>query len=176
MVFYMELQGENQEFKIVKYDPNFNEEQFDEFRVACLQLFNEPENLKFLSYTNVPFDSDTISSLIKKAPEEKVEYHVAMSENRIMGISILKSDIIDGFEIEGIVVQDDHRLRGMGKSLIENAIKVGEEKNFKAVDVAVFADNKPMLILLIKMDFKPVRIINHARYDGEDLIQLKRYF
>jgi len=173
----MELLGDDQEFKIVKYDPNFNKEQFDRFRMACLQLFNEPENLKFLSYTNVPFDIDTISSLIKKAPEEKVEYHVAMSgENRIIGISILKSDIIDGFEIEGIVVEDDHRLKGMGKSLIANAIKIGKEKNFKAVDVSVFADNKPMLILLIKMDFKPVRIINHARYDGEDLIQLKRYF
>jgi len=32
-----------------------------------------------------------------------------------------------------------------------------------------------MLILLLKLDFKIVKIDYHARFDGEDLIYLKKY-
>ena len=72
-------------------------------------------------------------------------------------------------------LRKNYRQKGIGKSLINKGVDMAREKGFKALDIAVFADNKAMLILLIKTDFKPIRIESHARFDGEDLVHLKRY-
>lgn len=49
------------------------------------------------------------------------------------------------------------------------------EKGFKSIEVAVFADNKNMLSLVIKNYFKPVKIEYRKRHDGEDIIYFKKY-
>ena len=170
------MQPGNHEINIIRYDPNLDQEQFFKLVDAYLKLFNEKESLKFLSKSNLPFDSYTISTFLKNAPSEEVEYYVAISPDKdIIGISAFESDLIKGFEVIGAVVDKNYRFKGIGMALISKGIKVAKEKGFKAVDISVFADNKAMLILLIKMDFKPVKIENHARFDGEDLIHLKRY-
>jgi ribosomal protein S18 acetylase RimI-like enzyme len=46
---------------------------------------------------------------------------------------------------------------------------------YRAVDVTVFADNAPMLRLLLGLGFIPVRIKHHLRADGGDLVYLKLY-
>ena len=181
-----------QRFKIISYDPNLDQEHFSKLEDAYLKLFNENESLKYLSHSQLPFNSRTVSSFLKNALQEGVEYYVAISdddyhdkvmmndkgvtpENEIIGLSAFKSDPINGFEIIGTVVHEDHRLRGIGNALIEKGVLLGKTKGFKAVDIAVFADNRSMLILLLKMGFKPTRMENHARSDGEDLIYLKKY-
>lgn len=164
------------EIKIIRYDPNLDPEHFSRLENAYLELFNEKESLRFLSPSDIPFDSNTISAFLKNAPSEEVEYYVAISpDDGIIGLSAFKNDSIKGFDIIGAVVQENYRLKGIGKQLIYKGIDVAKKKGFKAVDISVFADNKVMLILLIKMDFKPIEIENHARFDGEDLIHLKRY-
>lgn len=40
---------------------------------------------------------------------------------------------------------------------------------------SVFADNKNMLSLVIKNYFKPVKIGYRKRFDGEDIVYLKKY-
>lgn len=66
------------------------------------------------------------------------------------------------------------RKLGVGQQLVTTAIRQAREKGVKAVDAAVFADNKRMLSLMIKHDFKPVRIEYHKRFDGEDIVYLKK--
>ncbi|MCE5215067.1 MAG: GNAT family N-acetyltransferase [Methanobacterium sp.] len=161
---------------IIRFDPNHSPKNFNELIDAYLELFNKKDNLKYLSLSNMPFDSKTIATFLKNAPMEEVEYYVALSpDDEIIGIAAFESYLIKGFHIIGIVVDDKYRFKGLGKALINKGIEIARKKGFKAIDISVFADNKSMLILLLKMDFKPIKIENHARYDGEDLINLKRY-
>ncbi len=163
--------------KIVTYDPNLNDEHFSKLQNAYLKLFNEKDSLKYLSISGVSFDSRIITAFLKNSSREEVDYRVALSShNDIIGISAFKNDLTKGFEIIGTIVHKNHRFRGVGKALIDEGLILAKRKGFKAVDICVFADNKDMLILLIKKGFKPVEIENHARFDGEDLIHLKKYF
>jgi ribosomal protein S18 acetylase RimI-like enzyme len=162
--------------KIVAYDPNLDSEHFSKLHKAYLKLLNEKDSLKYLSISGVSFDSHIITALLKNSKQEEVEYYVALtSDNNIIGISAFKPDLIKGFEIIETIVNNNHRFKGIGKALINEGIELAKIKGFKAVDISVFADNKDMLILLIKTGFKPIRIENHARFDGEDLIHLKKY-
>lgn len=161
--------------KIVQCNP-YDRTQFSKLEDAYSKLFNDNDNLSFLSLSNLPFDSNTITSLLKNSYAEEVEYYTAISsDNRIIGISSFESDLIKGFQLIGIVVDTEYRYEGIGRALIDKGIEVAQEKGFKALDISVFSDNKPMLILLLKLDFKITKIDYHARFDGEDLIYLKRY-
>jgi ribosomal protein S18 acetylase RimI-like enzyme len=166
---------ERQTIKIVKCHPN-KPDHFSKLSDAYLKLFNEKENLKLLSFTNLPFDSNTITSFLKNTAFKDVAYYVVISSyGDIIGISAFECDLIKGFNIIEVVVDTEYRGFGVGSSLINKGIELAEEKGFKAVDINVFTDNKPMLILLLKMDFKIVKIDHHTRCDGEDLIYLKKY-
>jgi ribosomal protein S18 acetylase RimI-like enzyme len=163
--------------KIVAYDPNLDDKNFSKLQNAYLKLFNEKDSLKYISISGVNFDSRTITAFLKNSRQEEVKYYVALSsQNDIIGISAFKSDLTKGFEIIGTIVHKNHRFRGVGKALIDEGLELAKRKGYKTVDIYVFADNKDMLILLIKKGFKTVTIENHARFDGEDLIHLKKYF
>jgi len=169
----MEIKGQN--IEIVKCHPN-KPRHFAKLSDVYLKLFNKKECLKLLSFTNQPFDSNTITSFLKNAYVEDVEYYVAItSDDDVIGISAFESDLIKGFNIIEVVVDSNYREYGVGSSLIIKGIEIAGKKGFKAIDINVFADNKPMLVLLLKMDFKIVRIEHHMRFDGEDLIYLKKY-
>ena len=169
----MEIKG--QTIKIVKCSLN-KPDHFSKLSDAYLKLFNKKENLKLLSFTNVPFDSKTITSFLKNASPQKVQYYVAItSKEDIIGIAAFESDLIKGFNIIEVVVDSNYREYGIGSSLISKGIELAKQMGFKAIDINVFANNNPMLILLLKIDFKIVRIEDHLRFDGEDLIYLKKY-
>ncbi len=163
------------EIKIVRCNPN-ESTHFSKLEDAYSKLFNKEENLRFLSLSNLPFDSNTIESFLKNSSAEEVEYYAAISpDDNIIGISAFESDLIKGFQLIGIVVDDEYRHEGIGRALIDKGIEIAGYKGFKAINMSVFADNKAMLILLIKIDFKIIKIDHHARFDGEDLIYLKKY-
>jgi len=169
------MDTENLLFKIVSYKPT-NSNYFLKLADAYNKLFNEKNSLKFLSLTDVPLDLHTIYSFLKNASVNEVDYQVAISpENEIIGISAFESDIIKGFNVIGMVVDSNYRGHDIGTSLINKGIEIANNKGFKAIDISVFADNKAMLLLLIKMDFKPIKIEYHVRSDGEDLVHLKKY-
>lgn len=169
------MPSENHQVNIVRCNPH-KPEDFTKLEDAFLKLFNENENLIFLSLSNVPFDSNTISTFLKSYNLEEMAFCAALSpENNIIGISTFENDLMKGFQVLGVVVADDYRHQGIGRALIDKGVEIAREKGYKAIDISVFADNKAMLILLLKMDFKIIKIDYHARHDGEDLIQLKRY-
>jgi ribosomal protein S18 acetylase RimI-like enzyme len=166
----------NHPINIVRFYPNQSPENFKTLINAYLKLFNNKNNLRFLSLSNKPFDSNTIATFLKNSPAEEVEYYVAFSSDKdIIGIAAFENDLIKGLNIIGIVVDVKHRNKGLGKAFINKGMEIAHKKGFKAIDISVFADNKSMLILLLKLDFKPIRIESHTRFDGEDLVHLKRY-
>ena len=143
---------------------------------AYLRLFNEPGNLKFLSFTGIPFKRETVEVWLRDADASETEYHTAIGKNgKICAIMVTVANPIEGFEILAVVVDAEYRRLGVGDQLIDIAIRKAEEKGFHSVSIAIFADNKRMLSLVIKNDFRPYKIDFHARWDGEDIVYLKKY-
>jgi len=52
------MKSNSQSISIVRYNPE-NPEEFTKLADAYSNLFNEEDNLRFLSLTNIPFDSHT---------------------------------------------------------------------------------------------------------------------
>ena len=148
----------------------------DKFVESYVALFNHKENLKYLSFTNKQFTKSLVQNRLAHANESGIEYYVAIKDtDTIIGILMICSNPTESFEITSLVVDSQSRGLGIGKQFIATAIQKAREKGFIAIDVAVFADNKTMLSLMIKYDFKPVKIEYHKRFDGEDLVHLKKY-
>ncbi len=161
---------------IRKYIPAKDESDFNDLKSSYLQMVNDPDTLNYLSYTLKPFDEQTVITWLRTHLENDIEYHVASnSDGEITGISILKINVVYGFELLGLVVHSSQRQKGIGRNLVENAVSIARLQGFKSIDVSVFADNKPMLLLLIDLDFIPIHITAHARADGMDVVQLKKY-
>lgn len=162
---------------IKTFEPTKNEDHFNALKDAYLRLFKDPDNLKYLSSTGIPFEEELVTHWLKTtAPETGGAYQVALDgDNNIVGIMVLSFNPIERFELLSLVVDDTFRCSGVGRKLVTSAINYGKEMGFKAIDVEAFVDNKPMLRLLVKMDFIPVRMTYHARYDGTDILQFKKY-
>jgi len=160
---------------IREYIPSERQADFDRLKEAYIRLFNDPANLKFLSYTGIPFDDEKINHFFKAHRMQGIRYYCASPGNSdITGILITKEDIVMGFEIYALVVDHHHRRKGLGKLLITCGIEAAKDLGFRSVEAAVFVDNKSMLLLLIELDFIPSRMIHHMRYDDIDLVQLKK--
>ncbi len=143
---------------------------------AYLRLFNDPENLKFLSFTGIPFARETVEAWLHDADASRIEYHTAVGEDgEIYAIMVTVANPTEGFEIMAVVVDAGCRCSGIGARLLETAVRSAKEKGFRAVSVAVFADNKRMLSLAINNDFRPYKVEHRARWDGEDIVRLKKY-
>jgi ribosomal protein S18 acetylase RimI-like enzyme len=141
---------------------------------AYIRLFNDTENLKFLSFTGIPFLRETIEAWLADADQAGVQYIAAIADNEIRAILCIRSNRIEGFEIMALVVDVQFRCRGIGSQLLETAAIKAKEYGFKAITMAVFTDNRPMLALAINNGFKPAKIEYHARYDGEDILFLRK--
>ena len=153
-----------------------NQKESKLFVEAYLRLFNDPENLPFLSVTGIPFKRETVETWLQEADASGIEYHVALGEDGcIHAIMVVREHPVDAFEVLGIVVEEGYRRMNIGVRLLETALKRAKEKGYRAVSVAVFANNKNMLMLAVKQDFKPVKMEYHAKWDGEDIVHLKRY-
>jgi GNAT superfamily N-acetyltransferase len=161
---------------IRQFIPATNKADFQLLLPAYLKLANTPEALKFLSFTQKPFDELLVTNWFKSHIESGIAYFVDCTEdNQIRGVATVKADALLGFELLGLVVQAASREQGIGKHLVEYVVDWAQTREYKAIDVSVFADNKPMLRLLLGLDFIPVRMTHHARADGADVVHLKRY-
>jgi ribosomal protein S18 acetylase RimI-like enzyme len=153
-----------------------NPEEFDLLFPAYLAIGNDPENLRYLSFTQKPFEEDTVGFWLSNHLDHGGHYYAAMeSRSRISGVLVIRINPIEGFEIYGIGVRPDAKGRGVGTALLQHATGIAAAQGFKAIDALVFADNVPMLRLLLSLSYIPVRIDPHRRSDGADLVALKRY-
>ncbi len=161
---------------IREFIPEDNAEDKSALLPAFLEIWNASENLKYLSFTLKPFDKDTVSIWLDNHKEQDGRYFCVVSKNaEMLGIMITKANPTDGFEIYGIGVNPAFKHQGIGRKLIKHAINTAIELEYKAIDSIVFADNVPMLRLLLSLDFVPVSMDYHKRSDGADIVLLRKY-
>jgi ribosomal protein S18 acetylase RimI-like enzyme len=165
-----------QTFSIKEFIPEDRVDDKKALLPAFLEIWNAPENLKYLSFTLKPFEPEIVGFWLDNHKEQGGRYFCALNNNNeILGISVVKVSPIDGFEIYGIGVKPELKEHGIGSELIKHAIGVAENVGFKLVDALVFADNAAMLRLLLSLGFIPTGMEYHKRSDGADIVHLKRY-
>lgn len=155
--------------------PLENKTDFDKLTDSLYKYLDNNESLKFMSYSLIKFDKEKIEEGTQKHRENGIDYIVFENDGIFTGVSAIKRSKFEGFELLLLIVNGDNRKTGVGQSLINECIKIAVTENYKCVDSLVFADNKNMLRLLIKNDFRPINIQFHARADGMDLVKLRKY-
>lgn len=163
------------ELIIREYFPETSHKDMDDLLGAYVKIWNHPDNLKYLSYTQKPFDEETIKKYFSNHIEMGVHYYAACNKNRDKcGIAVAGSNSIEGFEIIGLGVQAGLKNKGIGTELLKYILKVAADSNFRAVDTIVFADNIAMLRLLLSMGFLPVHMGYNIRADGADTLRMRK--
>ncbi len=76
--------------------------------------------------------------------------------------------------ISGIAVLEEHREKGIGKSLFDVLIAAFRQQNFKKITLEVRASNKTAIRLYEGYGFKKTDIINKYYPDGEDAINYEK--
>ena len=140
-----------------------------------LKIWNAPENLKYLSHTLIPFASEQVQAWLENHKQLGGRYFCALDEqDSILGVMVVKEDPLEGFEIYGLGLLPEHKGRGIGRMLVEQAAVVAESHGFRDVKALVFADNTAMLCLLLTSGYTPVSMEHHKRSDGAYALWLKR--
>ncbi len=156
--------------------PQNNINDYNNLLEAFISIWNDPENLKYLSLTMKPFQEETISYWLSNHLDQGGQYFVVQEDQgEILGISAVKINNIEGFELIGLGVRPKAKRAGIGSSLILHAINLANDLRYKAVDGSLFADNFIMMRILLQFKFMPVQIKHHARTDGTDLVCMKKY-
>jgi len=164
------------EYIIRELVPQDNRDDFELLLPAYLRIWNDPGNLKYLSFTQKPFEAETISFWFSNHLSQGGHYYAAIENGiRVSGVMVVKINPVEGFEIFGIGVLPDSTGKGIGARLLNHAVSVATTQGYKAIDVLVFVDNFPMLRLLLSLSFIPVRIDYNRRADGTDILAFKKY-
>jgi GNAT superfamily N-acetyltransferase len=162
--------------EIREYLPADSRNDYGKLKKAYSRLFKDPENVRFLSHTGIPFDDEKIDKFFQLHRSQGNRFFCSLDDDRdIIAILISKDHSYLQMELFAMVVDHRYRRMGTGKKLIKYVAEYARRENFRSLETAVFANNKPMLKLLIEIDFLPVRMLHHLRYDGSDLLLLKKY-
>ena len=160
---------------IREYIPQKNQEDRDGLLDAYLSIWNHPDNFKFLSFTLKPFEEHSVNRFFSGHVDMGIHYYAAGNKNKEKyGIAVVGANPVIGFEIIGLGVQADLKNKGIGTQLLKYVLKVAEDSDFMAVDTVVFADNIPMLRLLLSMGFIPVNMRHSIRADGGDSLRMRK--
>ena len=163
-------------FIIREYFPAEDNEQLEQLLSSYLEIWNHPENLPYLSLTQVPFDEQTVREWFLAHRDVGVHYFAALdNDDSILGIAVVRVNPVIGIELGGIGVRVGHKGQGIGGALIKTVLEKASSDGFRAVDVRVFTVNVWMLRLLLGMGFIPVRMEHPRGSGGEDLLHLKYY-
>jgi len=163
-------------YKIIELIPQNREEDYNLLLPAFLSIWNNPENHKYLSLTLQMFNQEMVSYWFKNHLDLGGHYFAAVDvRNNILGLSVIKINQIEVFEIYGLAVLPEYKNKGIGSSLIKNAVDNAAILGYKAVEVSVYVDNIIMMRLLLAFNFIPVRLNYHARADGTDILIMKKY-
>jgi ribosomal protein S18 acetylase RimI-like enzyme len=155
--------------------PLDSQSDFDKLVDSLYGFLDDKESLKFLSYSLIRFDRETIEKLTEHHKENGIDYIVYEKDKVFSGVLSIKRNQFQGFELFLLVVDKDKQKSGIGQSLINECIDLAQREKYKCIDTLVFSDNKDMLRLLIKNDFRPIDIQHHARADGMNLMKLRKY-
>lgn len=110
---------------------------------------------------------------------EKIKYKkdmflVAVDEKPIgvIRICLLDNDLA---EIRNFLVDENHRKKGVGKQLMENALKSLRKNNTRKVITKIRSDNKISLKVFKKFKFKKEGYFKDHFKEGIDIVQLYKF-
>jgi ribosomal protein S18 acetylase RimI-like enzyme len=152
-----------------------NRKDFDKLTECIYQILDDERTFKYLSYSMVRSDRNTIEEITKNHKKAGLEYIICEEAEVFAGVSAVKKNTEQGFELFLLAVRPEYRCSGLGQNLIDASVENALSGNFRSVDTFVFSDNKNMLRLLMKNDFMVIDISHHMRADGMDLLKLRRY-
>jgi len=165
------------QFEILEFVPQTNEQDMNQLLPAFLEIWNDPENLKYLSLTLRPFEEETVRSWFSMHISGGGRYFCAVDTGRnIVEISATRLDPIKGFEVIGVGVLPSRKRQGIGTMLMKHLVQLAKTSGFQSVEVNVLADNVIMLRLLLGLGFIPIRMEHSKRTDGADLVFLRKVF
>ena len=160
---------------IREFTPTCDRNDFDQLLSAFLRIWNAPQNLRFLSFSQRPFAPELVRTWFEQHTSAGVRYFGALDESgAVVGISVLRTDPIGMFELFAMGVRPEAQAQGIGRRLVSHALDLARSQGFGCVEGAVFADNARMLRLLLSFGFRPVRIEYHRRSDGADLVVVQK--
>ena len=163
-------------YKIIELIPQNSEKDYNAILPAFLSIWNDPENNKYLSLTLQQFSKESASYWFKNHLDLGGRYFAAVDDsNTILGLSVVKINQVETFEIFGLAVRPEYKAKGIGGSLIKNSVDFAAGLGFRAIDVSVYTDNIVMMRLLLSFHFIPVRLNYHSRADGVDIVVMKKY-
>ena len=163
------------QLEILEFVPQTKEEDMNRLLPAFLGIWNDPQNLKFLSFTLRPFEEETVRSWFSMHLSSGGRYFCAVDrDGNILGISAYRLDPINGVEALGVGVLPSSKRQGIGTMLTRNLLRQAKTDGFLSIDVKVFADNVIMLRLLLGLGFIPTRMEHSKRADGADLVFLRK--
>lgn len=163
--------------RVREFDAQRNEADRNRLAPAYLDIWNAPENLKYLSYTLLPFQRDQVLFWLESHRDRGGHFWGAVGEDgTIQGIAAVTVNPVMGMELIGLGVRPSLQRKGIGKHLIDAVLDQAGGWGYQALETTVFADNKSMLRLLLGLDFRPIGMIHGKRADGMDLVQLVKRF
>ena len=164
------------EIHVTELIPEKNQQDHHHLLPAFLEIWNVPENLRFLSFTQIPFEEHTVIGWFSNHISLGGHYYAATEkdQSKISGIAAVKINLVEGFEIIGIGVRPESKRKGIATKLIEHTLFIAADHGFKAVEAGVLTDNVAMLRLLLSMSFVPVRMDYNRRCDGQDTLHMKK--
>ncbi len=162
--------------RIEELNPEEKAEDLERLAPAFLRIWNEPQNLRYLSFTGLPFAEKQAREWLGRCRTAGVRYFCAIeSDGAITGVLAVRANPVEGFELMGLGVAGARQHAGIGKQLVRHGVEVARGEGYRAVEGQVYATNAPMLRLLLGLGFVPVRMEHHRGPAGEDLVQLKCY-
>jgi ribosomal-protein-alanine N-acetyltransferase len=109
--------------------------------------------------------------LVAERDDEIVGYIMCRLE---FGFSNLGINIVRKGHIVSVAVMPEHRKRGLGRALLEEAMKAMKDKGCKEVFLEVRVSNLPAITLYEKMGYMEVRKIPYYYRDGETALVMAR--
>jgi GNAT superfamily N-acetyltransferase len=163
-------------YVIENYNPlEWNESDRKWFGDNIRPFWSQGNNKKYLLHSGVMFTEKQVKEWDESFNPDGKEYLFIREEDTVIALAIIFKESIDNFSIDALVVDEKHQRKGLGSKLMNKIEEKALHLGFLAIETEVYADNQPMLLNVISKGFKPIKIDYHRRFDGEDLIVLKKY-
>jgi len=127
---------------------------------ACDSLYREGLLGGKLAENDSGLDMDDIESVYMKTDGN--HFWVAESDGKVIGMIGVQHHDEDVGEIRRLRVHPDYRRRGIGSTLIEQALRWCEEHNYLKITLDTFMDREPAMKLFQKFHFlhSRTRVVN----------------
>jgi ribosomal protein S18 acetylase RimI-like enzyme len=166
-----------EEYRIYEYIPEVNKDEASRLAHAYLEIWNDPENLRFLSLSGKPFQETQLQGWFSNHVSKGIRYFVACKNNdqEIKGIIIVRGIPTQGMRLGSIGIRPTYKGLGIGKRLVEECVDLTKSDRYRCISTEVFANNFRMIRLLTRYEFTVVKIDYHSGSDGTDFLYFKKY-